>query len=92
MKDKPFRIPVIVDTGSHADRDVKSLREALDVLATEWPADRRGPAYAEAVRSCRAALDGLLPVEQRFCNRRAWRRECESDHALKLRAIRPSTE
>jgi hypothetical protein len=64
MDDKPFRTPVIIDTGSHADRDVKSLREALDVLATEWAGDTRGSAYAEAVRSCRAALDGLLPVEQ----------------------------
>jgi hypothetical protein len=64
MNDKTFQTPVIIDTGSRADRDVKSLLEALDVLAAEWPADKRGSAYTEAMRSCRAALEGALPVEQ----------------------------
>jgi hypothetical protein len=62
--DKPFKTSVIVDTGLGADRDVKSVREALDMLSHAWPADRRGSAYDDAVRACARALDGQLSVER----------------------------
>jgi hypothetical protein len=64
MNDKPFKMPVIVDLGSGADRDVKSVKEALDILSMEWPGDKRGILHAEAVQSCRLSLDGRLPVKK----------------------------
>jgi hypothetical protein len=64
MQDKPFDTPVIVDLNSGTDREVKSAREALAVLKDEWPAEKRGIAYAEAVRSCRETLGGQYPAEK----------------------------
>ena len=64
MNDKPFKTPVIVDLGSGADRDVKSVKEALDILSMEWPGEKGGAIHAEAVRTCRLALSGRLPAEK----------------------------
>jgi hypothetical protein len=64
MEDKPFDTPVIVNLDSRTDRDVGSVKEALAVLVDEWPAERRGPAHAEAMRVCRGALGGQYPVEK----------------------------
>lgn len=64
MSDKPFKTPVIVDLGSGTDRDVKSVKEALDLLSMEWPGGKRGIMHAEAIRSCRLSLDGRLPVKK----------------------------
>jgi hypothetical protein len=64
MRDKPFDTPVIVDLGCDADRDIRSVKEALDVLMDEWPAEKHGPAHAAAMRVCRKSLDGQYPVEK----------------------------
>jgi len=64
MKDKPFDIPVIVNLDSEEDRDVTSVKEALDVLIDEWPAGKGGPIHAEAIQACRGSLDGQYPVEK----------------------------
>jgi len=64
MEDKPFDTPVIVSLHSDTDRDVKSVKEALDVLMDEWPLEKGGPAHAEAMRACRRSLDGQYPVEK----------------------------
>jgi hypothetical protein len=64
MKDKPFDMPVIVNLHCEEDRDVGSVKEALDVLVGEWPAGKGGPAHAEAIRACRGSLDGQYPVEK----------------------------
>ena len=64
MNDKLFRTPVIVDLGTGMDQDIRSVKEALDVLSKEWPGEKRGVLHAEAVRSCRLALDERLPVDK----------------------------
>jgi len=64
MKDMPFNSPVIVSLQSGTDRDVRSVKEALDVLMGEWPLEKGGPAHAEAIRTCRKSLDGQYPVEK----------------------------
>jgi hypothetical protein len=64
MENKPFDTPVIVNLNSEEDRDIRSVREALDVLLNEWPPEKRGPAHAEAMRACRTSLDGQYPVEK----------------------------
>jgi hypothetical protein len=64
MNDKPFKTPVIVDLGSGTDRDVKSVKEALDILFMEWPDEKSGAMHADAVRSCRLALGDRLPVKK----------------------------
>jgi hypothetical protein len=64
MKNEPFDTPVIVNMDSGTDREVRSIQEALTVLLDEWPAEKRGAAYAEAVRSCREALGGQYPAEK----------------------------
>jgi hypothetical protein len=64
MKDKLFDMPVIVTLDSEGDRDVASVKEALDVLMDEWPVGKGGPVHAEAIRACQGALDGQYPVEK----------------------------
>jgi hypothetical protein len=64
MKDKLFDMPVIVTLDSEEDRDVASVKEALDVLMDEWPAGKGGPVHAEAIRACQGSLDGQCPVEK----------------------------
>lgn len=64
MKDKPFDMPVIVNLQSETDRDVRSVKEALDVLMEEWPSEKGGPLHAEAMRACRKSLAGQYPAEK----------------------------
>jgi len=64
MNDLKFKTAVIVDLGSGADRDVRSVGEAVELLSHDWPADQRRKAYDDAVRACAGALDGRLSVEQ----------------------------
>jgi hypothetical protein len=64
MKDKSFDTPVIIDLDSGDDREVGSIREALSVLADEWPMGKGGPVHEEAKQSCEAALAGRMPVER----------------------------
>jgi hypothetical protein len=56
-----FRTPVVVEPGVIGRfRVVRGLVDALDVLEGRWPEDRKGPAHAAAVASCRSALDGEI--------------------------------
>ena len=64
MEDKPFDTPVIVNLHSEVDRDVRSVKEALDVLTDEWPPEKAGSAHAKAMQACRKSLDGQYSIEK----------------------------
>ncbi|MEO3999018.1 DUF982 domain-containing protein [Mesorhizobium sp. CAU 1732] len=56
-------MPVVVNNGFAGPREMRSLGEIASFLDT-WPAERRGPIFSTAQRSCRAAMEGHLSVEK----------------------------
>jgi hypothetical protein len=56
-----FRVPVRVHVAGD-DTEIATLLEAAAFLR-DWPAARRGPVYACAVRGCDAAFGGVMRVE-----------------------------
>lgn len=61
MSARPFA-PIWITLPDCTPRRVDSVFEALECLTAAWPA-RNSLAYRRAVRICRDALDGFLPVE-----------------------------
>lgn len=55
--------PIEVKTPHSGTQTVHGPYSALAILTNEWP-DARGPAYVEARRFCRAALDGRKSAEE----------------------------
>ena len=45
-----------------AEHAVTTVREAYDLLTTEWPEDARGPRYDDATGACLKVLDGHRSV------------------------------
>ena len=54
----PFALVVIETSTVGQLKGVRSVREAAEALAGDWPREGRGSLYRAAVRSCRAALEG----------------------------------
>jgi hypothetical protein len=56
-------IPVVVNNGFAGPREMRTLGEMVSFLDS-WPAERRGPIFSTAQRSCRAAMEGHVSVEK----------------------------
>lgn len=56
-------MPIVVKNGFSGSREMRTLGEMASFLDS-WPAERRGPIFSTAQRSCRAAMEGHLPVEK----------------------------
>lgn len=63
MNDMPFHAPLTIAVGAGFKREIASLAEMQNFLK-EWPAVRRGPVYATAIRACEAARAGHLTADQ----------------------------
>ena len=61
MNDRPFPAPVEIIIDPEHKRIVASVWEGMEFLSQHRP-DAPGPRYRAAVRICRDALDGWLPV------------------------------
>jgi Protein of unknown function (DUF982) len=61
VNDRPFSVPVEIVLGSEHKCIVASVWEGMEFLSQHRP-DAPGPRYRAALRICRDALDGWLPV------------------------------
>lgn len=57
MDEKPIDPPLRLTFGG-GNYQLKSVREAHDLLTAHWPEDARGPRHRDAVGTCLKVLDG----------------------------------
>jgi Protein of unknown function (DUF982) len=60
----PLSFALVVIKTAHGERNITSVRAALEMLNGDWPPKKgRGLAWRAAMRSCLAALEGKATVE-----------------------------
>jgi len=62
METNTFEAPVSIIVGLGFPTQISSVAEAYALLS-EWPHGRRDSTHAVALKTCRAALDGMIEAE-----------------------------